>query len=264
MMRFLRSALALVVVCSCSTDTFVGGDGSADASSDTSAADASCGPSFCATQALSQGTVCTDFDESSSVPTDWTQELLHGGSVSITSSSADACQSLQALMPSQPDAGQTGNSLARISKLMTVAGTSAHATLDLDVLLPTNDTMSYAFFFGIRAGNVTIGLTHHGDPYWFVSSSPASVNLALATAGPVLGKWTHMTFDLKYETAQTTVSLTYVRADTNAQDNVTGSAPVGATGVPNAVTFQVGIEAPGFVETNLAASYDNVIATLVP
>jgi hypothetical protein len=134
------------------------------------------------------------------------------------------------------------------------------AVLDLWLYLPVEDTTSYVTYFYLQPGDVLpLGLTHHGDPFWFLSSAPCcAINVGL-TPSPLVGAWNHMRLDVIYDTNMGSAKLTYDGDDLQAH-TATYDGPT-ANIVPKEVTVSVGMDAPGVPQAGFVAYYDNVVVT---
>ncbi len=259
-----------VLAMACSTDTFVGPDGGPDASSDggsgggdSSVVDASidvasCAPTWCTTNPPAATASCTDFDESTALPSDWTPDVTNGGSVALVSSPADQCLSLHSHL-----AQVTGTAgAARVNHVAAISTSSAHATLALDVYLPKTDAGGTVFYFAIRTNALSIGLVQRSDGTWWLQSSLGTSTLTseLAQQGPVRGAFTRMVLDVIYQPSAVTATLSYRRADNNNLDllNANGSA----ISLGSSVSFLVGTAATTQTGNDLDAYYDDVVTAL--
>ena len=263
-MRFIPFLAVLTM--GCSTDTFVGTDGSpgADAGTgDAIAADvatidvAACAPTWCSTQPQMANQLCTDFDKSSTLPLDWGLETS-GGPVSLSISPADQCQSLHSHMPIIT---ATGGSAARLIHATNVQfPTGVHAVLTLDVFLPVNDPGGPMYYFALRGGGVSVGLFERPDGTFWLQSTQTQNTLAvpLASQGPVRGKFTPMTLDVTYEPNQLSAALTYRRGDDNSEQQINGNGNV--VQLSGTVTFAVGMYATSTTTTAVDAYYDDILA----
>jgi hypothetical protein len=236
-------------------------DSSTDAGADSQAidakpVDAGC-PSFCATHTPMAGT-CSDFDESSAIPSTWTVVTNSGGSVTISEAEAVSCSnSLSADLP-QVTLGSVTSADALADTPFALSSAST-ASLDLEVYLPDNDTKSYVTFFALKLGDgAALGLQHHGDAFWFLgnSSYTSSINVSLTTA-PLVGAWNHMTLTVVYGPSAGSATLTYEGEDHAMHTvNFTGATSSGSASGGTAI---VGMSAPGQTEAEFTAYYDNVI-----
>ncbi|HEY2370803.1 MAG TPA: hypothetical protein VGH87_30630, partial [Polyangiaceae bacterium] len=198
-----------LLAAACSTETFGGADGGPDASEeggsggDSSVVDASidvasCAPTWCTTNPPPATSLCTDFDESTAIPTAWTQDVTNGGSVELVSSPADQCLGVHSHLPTVT--GTAG--AARISHAAPISLSTVHAALALDVYLPKTDAGGTVFYFAIRMNALSIGLVQRTDGSWWLQSTLGTNTLVsqLAQQGPVRGAFTHMVLDVMYQT----------------------------------------------------------------
>ncbi len=281
-----------VIVCACGgssgtglddgggNDTGTGSDGNnvsdgqnQDVSSSSDASDAANCPDFCAAISPTPA-FCSDFD-SESMPTDWTQMTTSmGGMVTIEQSDEVSCPNgLSATLPQIQGASQGAVEDAKVRKDVASISTVAEAVVKLEGYLPSNDTMSYVSFFGVRAtSNPKSGiyLTHHGDAFWFLTQNGFGLNVGVSPA-PLTGAWNEMTLDVVFGNQSTDkVTFTYTGVDNithvitcmGAQccgsgtcAGVTASAPVAG------VSVEIGMEASGNTEAAFATYYDNVVLT---
>jgi hypothetical protein len=139
-------------------------------------------------------------------------------------------------------------------------GAAPHVVLDLWVYLPVEDTASFVTYFSLQPGDaLPLGLTHHGDPDWFLSSAPCCAINVWLTTPPLAGAWNHMSLDVVYDTRAGSAALSYEGVDRQPH-TVTFDGPT-ALNVPAAVTASVGMDAPGATEAPFAAYYDNIVVT---
>jgi hypothetical protein len=270
MLRAMRRFLAglSMVLMGCTADTFIGPDGSTPGDGGGGGGDsgttpdapfdaASCAPGWCKTQTLQPGTFCTDFDESTTMPADWSAENSNGFTNFVTSP-AEQCLSLHAHMGAAPAASTAR--IVHVSTLLT-SGTSVHATLTLDVMLPKNDSGGQVFFYAIRTTTpaLSIGLVQRADGTWWLQSSLGTNTLTatLASAGPVRGAFTHMQLDVAYTTSGVAATLAYRRGDNNNSDTITANGS--AIAIPTQLTFVVGLEAASQTTSGIDAYYDDVL-----
>ena len=113
----------------CRADTFVAddggtGDGSSDAATDVPLDVASCTPTWCVANSQANE-VCADFDESNLPPSDWSSEITVG-SVDVTASPAEQCQSLHAHLA---QGGPVRGKFTHMVLDVTYSGSSTSASL---------------------------------------------------------------------------------------------------------------------------------------
>jgi len=225
-----------------------------DGATDAIAVDAPSCPSFCAS---TKSLFCSDFDGESS-PTDWTSTVATGGGAATIVQSEDvSCPN--GLHSSLPMITAQSGASAKVTKNIVSVSNLTHVVLDLDVYLPSNDTSSYVAFFGVRPTNEVgtgVYLTHHGDPYWFLTSAQfGNVNIGI-TIPPMTGAWNHMTLDVHLGVTGA-VTLTYTGSD-NVQHMVSGNGNTAANASGD-VTVEVGMQSLGATEAAFDAYYDNVV-----
>jgi hypothetical protein len=232
--------------------------GTNDTGSPDTGADASC-PSFCGS--VSTSLFCSDFD-GESTPADWTSTVTTaGGTIAVEGSQDVSCP--HGLSSSVPQVANSAGTAAKVVKNISSISTLTHVVLKLEVYLPSNDTQSYVAFFGVRPTaelGTGVYLTHHGDPYWFLTSAQfGNVNIGI-TIPPLTGAWNEMTLDVHLGQSGA-VSLTYTGSD-NAPHTVTGNGNTATTASGN-VTVEVGMQA-GTTEAAFEAYYDNVVVQVGP
>jgi len=294
MKRLTSIVLGGVIVCACGgsngsplTDGGSGSDGTTDGSAndgssqDVSVADASSDgadgancPDFCSGMTPSPA-FCSDFD-SESTPADWTQLTTSmGGTVTVEQADEVSCPNgLSATLPQITGQSQVTIADAKVRKDVVSIATVTEATVKLEGYLPSNDTMSYVSYFGVRAtadDKSGIYLTHHGDTDWFLTQDGFGLNVGV-TPAPLTGAWNEMTLDVVFGNQATDkITFTYTGAD-NATHIITCSGAqccsggsncpgVTATGPVAGVSVEIGLESTGDTEAAFTAYYDNVVLT---
>jgi hypothetical protein len=211
-------------------------------------------PSFCGT--VKGSFFCSDFD-TESMPADWSGvSATNGGTVDVEQSQTRSCPN--ALGVSMPKVTSGGPVSARVTKNIVTGSTIGHLLLHVSAFLPGNDMTSFVSYFGMRpTSEATTGayLTHHGDPYWFLSNGNFTTNIGI-TPPPMTNAWNDMTLDVEFGNPGK-VTLTYTGTD-NAQHMTTGPG-VTANNAPGGVTVDVGMWTNGMTEAAFSAFYDNVV-----
>jgi hypothetical protein len=201
---------------------------------------------------------CSDFD-AEMMPTDWSVvSTTNGGMVSIEQTDTVSCpNALGISLPQVMAGGSTTGAVARVTKAIVTGSTIPRLVLKLEAWLPSNDTMSYVSYFGMRPtaeAATGIYLTHHADAYWFLTNA-SNANIGLSV-GPLTGAWNEITLDVVFGNPGK-VTLTYTGSD-NAVHMVQGSGDF-ANNPAAGVTVDVGMVAYGETEAAFDAYYDNVV-----
>ncbi len=231
--------------------------GSDSGQRDAGDADAGC-PAFCATHGPAKG-ACADFDESAAVPKAWKVTASDGGTVTISMAEAFSCSSsLSSALPME-SISSVGSADA-YAAIPFITQDDGIVSLDLEVYLPTNDTMSYVSFFAlVQADAGPLGLQHHADASWYLSDGPTITIDQQLTTPPLVGAWNHMTLTVLFSRTAGTASLMY-EGDDHAPHTVSFSGPTSPGAAANGEAF-VGMIATGATEGAFTAYYDNVVLT---
>jgi hypothetical protein len=230
-----------------------GRDSGTHSGRDAGGGDGGC-PSYCAMFTPGDGT-CADFDESSVVPKAWKVTTSEGGTVTISTAEAFSCSnSLSSTLPMESVSVGSADAYAASSFITPDDGV---VSLDLEIYLPTNDTMSYVSFFAlVQADAGPLGLQHHADANWYLSDGPTVTIEQQLTTPPLLGAWNHMTLAVRFSRTAGTASLTYEGND-HAPHAVSYSGPTSPGAAVNGEAF-LGMIATGATEGDFTTYYDNV------
>lgn len=256
----MRATFVFALSIACSTDTFVGTDGSAGG--DTGGPDAvtPCVQSFCAT---AKATTCDDFDTAA---TKWVNDPTNAGSIAVgtTQSTATSCpNALQVVLPAmvQPAAGSEPHGY-----VLTALGNPNDVTVVLDAFIPNipNDTgTDGVIFFALRAtvdGTWSVRLERSADMSWYLRLHQGTSGTNAPVTNILTGAWNHMTLTVHYKDDNTgSASLTYQTQGTGQTTaSISNQPTLPNTGVQQVSSFVVGAAALSAISQPYTFLYDSI------
>jgi hypothetical protein len=252
--------LVLVALAACSTDTFVGPDGSVGdsgpddvRSNEGGSVDASpCNPT---PLTCTPNQVCNTFDQSQPTLAPFGDASQNGGAVTFTSDQFMTCPHAVAAMAPQTT-GQARGAFGASAAITGVAVT--HARVELDVLLPKNVTGSTAFVFLYANSDTShgVGLVNQGGN-WFVLDTTSGQNQGI---DPRVGAWNHVALDVTFSESSNLgkVELDYIDSSGKPQIESFGSQTLVGTTIQS-VAFIAGVVPYGTTTAPTTAYFDDVV-----
>lgn len=253
--------LFALLMTACSTDTFVGPDGSTG--SDTGGGDAvtPCTPSFCAN---AKATTCDDFDTAT---TKWVDDPTNSANIIVGSTQDTATSCPNALSVVLPAMAQPAAGVEPHGYVLTPLGNPGDVTVVLDAFLPnipsTSGNVDGVTFFALRAtldGTWSVRLERSGDTAWFLRLHQGSSGQNAQVTNILTGAWNHMTLTVHYKDDGTgSASLTY-QTQGNGQLTATipGQPTLPNTGAQQASSFVVGAAALSAISQSYTFLYDSI------
>jgi hypothetical protein len=259
-----RLAFALIGLASCSTDTFSGGgdsgtDGAVDAQNDggTTGDGSSCAtPPACS--AVEECNAFDDTQQSSYAP--FSDVSQSPGTLAFSTDQFVSCpRSVVATLAS----GVNGARAALGASKTITDAVSAHARIELDVLLPKNVTGGSTFLVlyanGDAAGSA-VSLESAGGQ-WYVRLRATNGQKSIT---PRVGAWNHVALDVTFSASTSLGKATFEYVDANGTKQ---TAPLqdrtlpGGTATITQVAFSAGIVPFTSISAEMMTFMDDVVFT---